>query len=48
MKCPKCGAEIKAPWEPSWIDEYSDFLSRQMRGYSHIKGTGEHQREVKP
>ena len=48
MKCPKCGTEIKAPWEPSWADEYSDYLRRidecfdYLRRHSYFKGTGEH------
>ena len=48
MKCPKCGTEIKAPWEPSWIDEYFDYLRRidecfdYLRRHSYCKGTGEH------
>ena len=48
MKCPKCGTEIRAPWEPSWTDEYSDYLRRMnecfvyLCGYFYIKGTGEH------
>jgi hypothetical protein len=40
MKCPKCGTEIKAPWEPSWIDEYFDYLRRHSPSYG--QGTGEH------
>ncbi len=39
MKCPKCGENIRASWEPTWIEEYFEFL--RTHSISFGKGTGD-------
>ena len=39
MKCPKCGEEILAPWEPTSLDRYKGWL--RIHSPTYGQGTGE-------